>query len=222
MADAPLQPMLDYDAFSRTKLERDPFPYLFVPHFVRPEAFDTLEAEFPPVDRPGSFPPDEVPGGPRFAALLEELEGPGFRALVEEKFGLDLGGRPTMVTVRGRIALKNGDIHRDSETKLVTVLIYFNRRWEAPGGRLRILRSATDLEDSVAEIPPVAGNLVAFQVTENSWHGHHPAEGPRKAIQLNWVTDEGVVRRELRRHRLSARVKSLSGLFRGGHRQATG
>ena len=35
----------------------------------------------------------------------------------------------------------------------------------------------------------------------------------RRVLQLNWVTDEGVKRRELRRHRLSAGVKRLKRLF---------
>jgi hypothetical protein len=173
-----------------------------------------VERDFPAVPGPGSYPPDELRSGPLFARVLDELQGPTFRNLVEEKFGIDLAGRATMVTVRGHIALKNGDIHRDTDTKLITVLVYFNHSWNEAGGRLRILRSEHDMEDCVAEIPPIAGNLLAFRVTANSWHGHLPAAAPRKAIQLNWVVDEGVVRRELRRHRISARVKSLGGLLR--------
>jgi len=205
---------LDIEAFARTPLERTPYPWLFVPRFIRPEAFEGVVGDFPEIGGAGSYPPDELAMGPRFRAVLEELEAPPFRALVEEKFGIDLATRATMVTVRGQIAQKNGDIHRDTDTKLITILIYFNRRWDEAGGRLRILRSDSDIEDYVAEIPPVEGNLLAFRVTANSWHGHLPAVAPRKAIQLNWVVDEGVVRRELRRHRLSAKVKSLTGLLR--------
>jgi hypothetical protein len=125
------------------------------------------------------------------------------------KFGIDLSDRPTMVTVRGRARAKDGKIHADSRTKLITVLIYMNAAWEAPGGRLRLLRSADSLDDPVAEVPPIEGTLVAFKVTENSWHGHAAAEGPRRVIQLNWVTDAGVVRKEQTRHRFSARLKRL-------------
>ena len=36
-----------------------------------------------------------------------------------------------MITVRGRCAAKDGRIHTDTPTKLITVLIYFNDQWEA-------------------------------------------------------------------------------------------
>jgi SM-20-related protein len=214
MTEATASSVLDYEAFVRTPVELAPYPWLFVPRFIRPEAFAAIERDFPEIAGSGSYPPDELQSGPRFDDMLHELEGPAFRRLAGEKFGLDLAGRATMVTVRGRLALKNGEIHTDTESKLITVLIYFNRRWDERGGRLRVLRSGADLNDYAAEIPPVEGNLLAFRVGRNSWHGHLPAESPRKAIQLNWVTDEAVVRREIRRHRVSAKIKALSGLLR--------
>ncbi len=114
-----------------------------------------------------------------------------------------------MVTVRGQAGARDGKIHADSKSKLVTVLIYMNESWEASGGRLRLLRSPDNLDDMVAEVPPDAGTLLAFLVTPHSWHGHVPISGPRRVIQLNWVTDDSVVRREQARHRVSARVKRL-------------
>ena len=62
-----------------------------------------------------------------------------------------------MYTVRGFVRSRDGEIHTDSKTKLITVLLYMNEGWESDGGRLRILRSGTDLEDSVAEVPPYGG-----------------------------------------------------------------
>jgi SM-20-related protein len=46
-------------------------------------------------------------------------------------------------------------------------------------------------------------------VTPHSWHGHEPSEGERRVIQLNWVTEDSVVRHEQARHRFSARLKRL-------------
>jgi hypothetical protein len=88
-----------------------------------------------------------------------------------------------------------------------------NEEWEAPGGRLRLLSRADDLDSTVAEVPPAAGTLLAFRVTPHSWHGHKPASGPRRVVQLNWVVDQGVVRRERLRHGLSARVKRFFNNF---------
>jgi SM-20-related protein len=200
---------LDLDAFAATPLVREPFPHLIVPGFLGRAALDAIAEDFPAIAKPGSFPVSELRFGQRFGSLLSELEGPAMRAACAAKFAVDLAGRPTMVTVRGRAQRKDGRIHADSKTKLLTVLIYMNETWEAPGGRLRLLRSPDNLEDYVAEVPPIEGTLLAFAVTPHSWHGHEPSEGERRVIQLNWVTDEAVVRHEQARHRFSARLKRL-------------
>ena len=78
------------------------------------------------------------------------------------------------------------------------------------GGRLRILRSATDLNDAAEEVSPNGGTLLVFRRSDNSWHGHEPFEGQRRAIQMNWVTDEEVVEHEQRRHRFTSTLKKLN------------
>ena len=200
---------LDLDRLRRAKVEADPFPYFVVPGFIPAPARPALSRDFPRIDKVGSFPTTMLDMGPAFAGLVRELEGPAFRDVIAAKLDIGLAGRPTMVTVRGQSGARDGNIHADSSSKLVTVLIYLNESWEAPGGRLRLLRSPDNLEDMVAEVPPDAGTLLAFLVTPHSWHGHAPAFGPRRVVQLNWVTDESVVRREQARHVLSARVKLL-------------
>ncbi|HZS85159.1 MAG TPA: 2OG-Fe(II) oxygenase [Stellaceae bacterium] len=199
----------DLDAFAATPLAREPFPHLIVPGFLRREAQAEIAADFPRITMPGSFPVSELAFGAAFGEFLEALQGAALRDAFAAKFAIDLTGRPTMVTVRGRAQAKDGRIHADSKSKLLTVLLYMNAAWEAPGGRLRLLRSPDSLADCVAEVPPVQGTLVAFEVTPNSWHGHEPVEGERRVIQLNWVRDAGVVRHEQARHRFSARLKRL-------------
>ena len=201
---------LNLDRFRATPLTREPFEFLIVPGFLREQSRAVLNADFPAIAKPGSFPVSEVRSGAAFQALLAELQGPDFAAAVEEKFGIDLTGRPTMVTVRGRCQKKDGRIHTDTDTKIITVLVYMNQGWESETGRLRLLRSADDLEDLIAEVPPEWGTLLAFHRSDNSFHGHKPFVGERRAIQLNWVTDAGVVEHEQARHRLSARLKRLN------------
>lgn len=205
----PRMNFLDLDRVQAAKLETDPFPYIVVPGCIPAAAREAISGDFPKIDKPGSFPTPSLQFGAAFAAFLRELEGAAFRDAIAAKLGIDLAGRPTMVTVRGQAGARDGGIHADSKTKLVTVLIYMNESWEAPGGRLRLLRSSDNLDDMVAEVPPDAGTLLAFLVTPRSWHGHAPAVGPRRVIQLNWVTDQGVVWREQARHRFSAGVKRL-------------
>ena len=201
---------LDLDRFRDTPLQSDPFPYLIVPGFLKSEAMAAVNADYPEIDKPGSFPVSELRYGPAFTRLLDELNGPEMTAAFAEKFSIDLTDHPIMITVRGQCRAKDGQIHTDSKTKIITVLLYMNSGWEADGGRLRLLRSGDDLEDMAAEVPPEEGTLLAFLNGPTAWHGHKSFTGQRRTIQLNWVTDQGVVDREQARHRFSAKVKRLN------------
>ncbi len=204
-------PPFDLARFRATPLVADPFDHLIVPQFIRPEALAAVNRDFPAIDRPGSFPARSLDYGPAFAQLLAAVHAPDMTAAFAEKFDMDLTDRPVMVTVRGQAQAKDGRIHTDSTTKLITVLIYMNGQWEAEGGRLRLLRSADDLDDMAAEVPPEEGTLLAFRNGPTAWHGHAQHVGPRRSIQINWVTGADVVRREQARHAFSARMKRLFG-----------
>jgi SM-20-related protein len=202
--------MLDLDRLRAAPLIRDPFEFIVVEEFVRREELAALFADFPMVRGPGSFPVDMVAYGPAFARLVAALTGAELQGAVEEKFGIDLSGRPTLLTVRGNSDGKDGHIHTDSATKIITLLLYMNPVWESAEGRLRLLRSPGDLDDYAIEVTPLAGTMLAFRRSERSFHGHRPHVGERRSLQLNWVTDGAVVRRELGRHRWSARLKALN------------
>jgi SM-20-related protein len=203
----------DFEAFDAAPLQHDPYDYLVLPQFLRSERFKDVLADYPKVPGPGSHPPSELDIRGHFASLLEELCGSEFQRLVERKFEVDLTGRPTMYTVRGFVREKDGAIHTDSDTKLITVLLYMNEDWRQDAGRLRILRSATDLEDFAAEVSPNGGTLLIFRRSERSWHGHKSISGPRRAIQLNWVSSQAVVDHEQGRHRISTKLKKFRNLF---------
>ena len=202
-------------------LNRRPFDYLIVPGFVRREALPAIHADYPLIASAGSFPLREVSSGPAFHAFVDALRGPEVEAAFADKFALNLRGRPTMVTVRGRCDARDGKIHTDSLSKLITVLIYLNAGWEEAGGRLRLLNSAHDLEDVLVEVPPLEGTLVAFRRSDNSWHGHKPFVGVRRVVQLNWVVNRRTAFRETFRHRLSAWVKRLRTLAWPGVQSST-
>jgi SM-20-related protein len=205
---------LRLDAFRATPLATQPFPYLIVNGFIGKAALAAINADYPQLTSPGSFPVDQVTFGAAFRALLEELESDEFREAFEEKFGLDLSGRPTITTVRGRCDPRDGKIHTDSKSKIITVLIYMNESWEDAGGRLRLLRSAHDLNDIIVEVPPVAGTMLAFKRSNNSWHGHEPFAGERRVIQFNWLTTQGNQQIAMLRHHTSASFKRLMQMIR--------
>jgi SM-20-related protein len=205
---------LDLVRLRDTPLQREPFDHVVVDNFLRGDTVPALVDAFPKIADHGSYPLSALDCPPLFEELAQELEGPEMRRAIEEKFAIDLDGRPTMITLRGNSDGRDGGIHTDSATKLITVLVYMNREWTEAAGRLRLLRGPADLSDYVAEVPPVAGMMVAFRRGANSYHGHRAHIGQRRSIQLNWVTEERILRREVSRHRWSARLKALNPLRR--------
>jgi hypothetical protein len=204
-----MESMLDFARVSAAPVAEEPFPFAIIPGAVAEEFRAPIEADYPAIARSGSFPLPTLAYGPAFAQLIEELTGTRMRGLIEQKFGIDLSGRPVMTTVRGQCTARDGNIHADSTTKLVTMLLYTNRAHECASARLRLLRSASDLDDYAAEVPAEESTLVIFRNTPNAWHGFAPFHGQRRVIQVNWVTDPAVVAREQARHRLSAFFKRL-------------
>ena len=204
--------MLNLPALQAATLSQDPYPYVILPDFVSQEALAEISRDFPEIDMAGLFPPSTLKYGPAFKQLVAEFEGPALRKAIGEKFGVDLTGKPTFLTVRTHARARDGQIHKDSRFKLITVLLYLNESWASDGGRLRVLRSPTDIEDYAAEVPPDGGSCFIFRCTDNGWHGHKPFQGARRCIQMNYVVNEEMRDRELRRHSFSARMKKLGRL----------
>jgi SM-20-related protein len=201
---------IDLAAFDAAPLQRDPFDHVIIANVIASQHLAAILAAFPDVPGPGSHSPASLHIGAPFAALLAELEGDTLRSSMERKFAIDLASRPTLTTVRGELRASDGAVHTDSGSKLLTVLLYLNRDWQAGGGRLRLLRSP-DVDDCAVEIAPDAGTLLAFRRSERSWHGHTPFAGPRRAVQMSYVTDRAIAVREERRHRLATTLKRITG-----------
>ncbi len=204
---------LDLDALKAAPLTKEPFQYFVVPSFIRPEACADINRDYPRIAESGSFPVDQLSYGAHFRGFLDELASDEFREVFEEKFGLDLVGRPHTVTVRGHCSPRDGRIHTDTASKIITILIYMNPEWEHSGGRLRLLKTSDSLDDPIMEVPPAAGTLLAFKRSDKSWHGHKPFSGERRVIQFNWVTSEDDRRIAMLRHHVSASFKRM---FRKG------
>jgi len=201
--------MLDYECFADTLLVPTPYDHLVIPGFVAHDAAVAAAASFPAPDLPGVLPAPSRPRDDACGRLLTELRAPRLTRLFADKYRLPLSPDTLMITLRARTRPQDGRIHTDSETKVITALIYLNDEWSSEGGRLRVLRGPDDIEDMAAEVPPLAGTLITFRRTDNSWHGHKPFDGPRKAIMLNWMVDAATARRETLRHTVSAGLKSL-------------
>lgn len=179
--------LFDYEKFKATPLQKGQCDYIIVPEFVRAEALKEINADFPSITQPGNFHIDATKYGPGFQAFMDELTSPELRRLFGEKFGFDLETYPPQVTVRKYMAGTDGNVHNDSRSKKVTVLIYFNDEWQQEGGKLRLTRTETDVEDYYAEVEPVRGNLLAFRRNDASWHGFPGGKGERRSIQMCYV-----------------------------------
>ncbi len=204
--------LFDYGALEATPVSTDPFAHVVVTDFLPAQSLKTVHGEMPVSDRGGSFPPEALRLGPVARAMMRELEGPALKRAIAVKFGLDLDDAPSMLTVRLATRERDGQIHTDSAAKRVTALLYLNLpgpRFAQQDGCLRLLRSATDLEDYAVEVPPTRGTLLVFPNGPATYHGHRTHVGSRHSVQLNYMTNDSRARSELRRHRLSAIVKGL-------------
>ncbi len=200
---------LRLDDLRQAPLAIKPYEHIVLEGFLRPDAQDEILRDYPDIEAPGSFPLSELSVGASVTRLIDELNGPAFRQIVEQKFGIPLKGYPTMFTLRGKCSQRDGRIHTDSKKKLITVLLYLNPPWETEGGRLRLLNNGEDIEAVAREIPPDYGTLLIFRRSNHSWHGHHAFVGPRKVLQMNWVVSEQIHAWEQFRHRVSAAFKRL-------------
>lgn len=201
--------ILDLDALKKALLQKEPFPYLIIENFIRPNVLNDVVDSFPTLASRGSYSLNNVSCEGAFAELMQEMQSPELRDLIGSKLGMDLSDKPAMVTLRGHTTERDGKIHVDSESKLITVLLYLNPNWQHEGGKLRLLYNQHDLHNYAAEVPPEAGRCLIFKVTDNCWHGHEVFNGERKSIQLNYVSSDKEKDRHLKRHRLSAFLKRL-------------
>lgn len=206
--------MLDLDAISNASVTQTPYPHMVVKHVLSDDVIAHINRDFPPITQGGSFPLHELTCKAHFAALVAQMQSDALKDIIADKFHVDLTGRPAMLTVRGFSREKDGRIHTDSKSKLITALLYLNANWqETDSGNLRLLHNGTDIENYATEIPSTAGTLLIFKVTDHCWHGYKPFVGERRSIQLNYVIDETALGKQLSRHGLSAKLKHLKKRF---------
>ena len=200
--------LLDKIQLHLAKVDKSFFPYFHVENALSHD-FEPLDLvdNFPDIDSGGSFPSDNLDEG-YIKKLVQELEGDKFRAILEDKLEVDLKDAEVITTLRGFSRAKDGKIHTDSQSKIVTVLLYLNKNWDNSIGNLRLLKKNNDLEDYIQEISSEYGNLVAFKVTDNCWHGFMPFEGKRLSIQLNYIYPKSLNTHKIR-HKLSSSFKKL-------------
>ena len=193
---------------NNANLEKEYFPFFHVENCFGNELDSSeLLRDFPTINAGGSFPTEKLSRGP-LKNLIEELEGAEFKSIIENKFDINLENAEVITTLRGFSRSKDGQIHTDSKSKIVTVLIYLNPDWNHQKGNLRLLKDNNNLDNYIKEIPSEIGNLVAFKVTANCWHGFKAYEGKRLSIQLNYVNPQSASSHRFR-HTISSKIKQI-------------
>lgn len=206
IAQVPGPAYLNLDAIEAAPLQHDPFDHLVVPDCVSVQGLAAANRDYPQIDSAGNKDLESLHYGPGFAGLIEALTSPALIRAIGAKFGVDLEQTDTTITVRKYCEASDGNIHTDHWSKVITVLVYFNTDWENSGGQLRLLRSADDIEDYAAEVPPLGGTLLAFRRTATSWHGHKQFIGERRMLQLNFIKTSRTARYTQQLARFSTRV----------------
>jgi len=196
----------DFSALDAAPVNRDPFDFLVAPGFLTAGGLAAANRDYPEISTAGNKDLESLHYGPGFRALIDELYSPEFVRRIAGKFGINLDNAITTITVRKFCEASDGNIHTDHWSKLITVLVYFNTDWADGGGQLRLLRSATDIENYAAEVAPIGGTLLVFRRSDHSWHGHKQFVGERRMLQMNFVKPSRMARYTQQIDRLSTRV----------------
>ena len=198
----------DYTAIEGASVNQQPFPFFGVDNALNISCHREILANFPNISSGGSYSLSDITISDTLGELITEIKSDRFRALISKKLDIDLTNKPVLITARGNSRLRDGRSHTDSKTKLITVLLYFNDGWDHKTGRLRILNS-NNVNDCDTEFSAAIGQMIAFKVTDNCWHGYQPFEGQRQSLQINFLTDAKYSRQHIVRHRVSAFFKKL-------------
>ena len=202
--------MLNFELIKKAEINSEFYPFFTVQDaFLNKQDHKKIATDFPKINKGGSFPSDSVSYGQSIQSMLDSLEGDQMRNILENKFQVDLQDKPVVSTFRGYSRMKDGKIHSDSKTKIITVLLYLNKNWDKGSGLLRMLREENNIDNYITEIPASMGSMVAFKVTNNCWHGFIPYEGKRCSIQLNYLYKEALSQHKIR-HKLSSFFKKFS------------
>jgi len=203
--------MMNFGAIKNADVHSDPFAFMLAGGVLDRDEAAQVRNDYPAINKPGYLPLSKLESTGKFKELVEDLQSPELAQILSEKFGVDLTGKPRMVTVRRLSQNSDGGIHRDSRSKILTVLIYLNDTWDGEdAGVLRVLRNGEGFNDYTMQVPPVYGNFFAFLRSDQSWHGHLPFTGERYVVQMAFLTSGEELKRKENRGGLQFFLKKLN------------
>ena len=167
--------MIDFNKLQSAEVDKTYYPFFSLDNcLLDNSSCFALPKDFPDIKSGGSIPPSSINLEESIKKLISDLESEEMKAILEEKLNVDLSNSEIVTTLRGFSRKKDGKIHTDSKSKIITLLLYLNESWEYETGKLRMLKNEENLDDFIKEIPATLGSIVAFKVTENCFHGFLP------------------------------------------------
>ena len=79
---------LDFAALSQAQVQTSPYPHFVVPKILSDEAVAAAIKDYPQIDMAGIFPLDTIEGGPGFRKLIEDLQSPEVRRIIDQQYTL--------------------------------------------------------------------------------------------------------------------------------------
>ena len=157
--------MIDFNKLQSAEVDKTYYPFFSLDNCLldKPSCV-ALAKDFPDIKSGGSIPPSSINLEESIKKLISDLESEEMKAILEEKLNVDLSNSEIVTTLRGFSRKKDGKIHTDSKSKIITLLLYLNESWEYETGKLRMLKNEENLDDFIKEIPATLGSVVAFKV----------------------------------------------------------
>ena len=203
--------MLNFDAIAAAETRTEPFTYIAASGALSSDQAAAVRADYPEISKTGYLPLSKLSAQGEFKALIDDLQSPRLAEVLSERLNLDLIDKPRMITVRKLSKIGDGRIHNDSVSKICTMLVYLNDKWDPEeGGAIRALNGDENMDDYAEEVAPVAGNVFAFARSDTSWHGHPPFAGERYVIQTTFLTSQEELDRKENRGGLQYLLKKLN------------
>ncbi len=202
--------MLNFDALREARTRTEPFTYIVAENTLTDDEAEGVRDDYPEITKTGYLPLSKLEAKGSFKELIDDLQSEELAEVLSEKLGLELVGKPRMITVRKLSKIGDGRIHNDSLSKICTMLVYLNEDWNPEeGGAIRALNGDSSMDDFAEEVTPIAGNVFAFARSETSWHGHPPFAGERYVVQTTFLTSQAELDRKENRGGIQLFLKKL-------------
>ena len=145
--------MIDFNKLQSAEVDNTYYPFFSLDNcLLDNQSCAALAKDFPDIKSGGSIPPSSINLEESIKKLISDLESEEMKAILEEKLNVDLSNSEIVTTLRGFSRKKDGKIHTDSKSKIITLLLYLNESWEYETGKLRMLKNEENLEDFIKEI----------------------------------------------------------------------